>query len=186
MCRLTYGCFQGKKESIEHFKDKKVTKSHNNKVKPVILTTRKVNQNEVKEILDKYYRKRFKEKSIITENKLKEEEKLKSESEENITSGQMELCTPSTLETKFEEKESDPQDLQKVLKVSEKRKSQNTAQNNTILEENKPKRAASDDDKEGSIDDDKNGSKIDSLKFKFKLSLKNIALTSRGNFNSPN
>jgi hypothetical protein len=178
VCKITYGAFQGKNELLKKFGNSRVWKSSNNKIKPFIGNTKKINDDEIKQILDKHYRRRFKEKAEITEKVYEED---KSIDNKNVVCGQIKLSDlPDNKETESFQK--DLSDIPKILQVFEKRNSQKPSENNTKLDKQEQvKRPASDDDKGINSDEDKKSGKRDksSVKNKLKLNLKNICLTSR-------
>lgn len=183
VCKITYAAFQGKNELLKKFGNSRVWKSSNNKIKPFIINAKKINDDEIKQILDIHYRRRFKEKAEITE---KFYEEAKPKENKKVVSGQIKL--EDLPDKKVEESSpKDLSDIPKVLQVSEKRNSQKPSENNTKLDKHEQvKRPASDDDKELNSDEDKKSGKRDksSVRKQLKLNLKNICLTSRCNFNS--
>lgn len=140
--------------------------------------------------MDKYYRRRFKEKAEINEKKATDGTKASQEPE--FSSGQMKLSdSPERSQPQIpEERDQEQTEVQipKVLQVSEKKYSQNPFELKKKLDEkDQVKRPASDDDKGTSSDEEKKGKHDQSAIFKkLKLNLKNISMTSRGNFNSSN
>lgn len=69
VCRIAYGRIQGKRKLIRHFEKSKVWKNPNQNIKPLVINTKKVEESEIQEILDNYYRKRFKETTQLDEHK---------------------------------------------------------------------------------------------------------------------
>lgn len=190
ICEIAYGRIQGKRKLIKHFEKSKVWKNPNQNIKPLVINTKKINEEEIQEILDKYYRRRFKEKAEISEKKDTEGTKVTQEPE--FISGQMKLSdSPERSQPQIPEERDQEQtegQIPKILQVSEKRYSQNPSEIKKKLDEKEQvKRPASDDDKGASSDEEKKGKHDQSTVFKkLKLNLKNISMTSRGNFNSSN
>lgn len=184
VCEITYGRIQGRDKLHRHLKEKKVFKSNNRNVGPLILNLKRPNKQEIKSILDKYSRIRFKEKLHAAPKK--REEKDSDNDDPQVTSGQVVLNETTINSTKVEKQESaEPQNLEtekKSIQVFEKRNSQNDTQSkNKLIDKISGERPASDDE-------DKKESKKGHLPVstKLKLNFKKISMTSRGNFNSSN
>lgn len=142
---------------------------------------------QVKEILDKYYRRRFKEKAdVVQKSGEKDTSAPKSDNKPQLNKA----VGIEEEEKKEKEKKDEDQKHCRVLadkarQIFEKRKSQTASENKTVLDESKhSKRHASDDDKGASSEDEKGLKQTNKVSKKIKLNLKNISLTSRGNFNN--
>lgn len=87
VCMITYGRIQGKRELLKHFENSKVQKNKNKGVKPkVIKGIKKADEKEVRNILDKYYKKRLKEKIENSKQELKKKESAKEGNIKDISS----------------------------------------------------------------------------------------------------
>ena len=148
------------------------------------MKTRPVDPAEIKEIIDKYYRKRFKEKADISDRK-KEEIKIKSEND--TASDQIQLATDLPLP---ESTDSTKTDDQRELVVDNKLEENNNDLKSPeiLIKQEHIKRPASDDDKGTSSEDEKKPGCIEGSKIskKLKIHLKNICKTSRGNLDQLN
>lgn len=179
VCKITFGRIQGKNQLISHLKDSKVLKSHNNNVKPLIMKTRPIDDAEIKEIIDKYYRKRFKEKAELND---KRREELKSKDEHDTASDQIQLATDQPLpESTASTKTDDAREA--VDKSSSNQVDSNIKSPEMLVKQEQIKRPASDDDKGTSSEDEKKNSGHEGSKItkKLKISIKSICKTSRGN-----
>lgn len=193
VCKITYGRYQGKNDLINHHKNTRIGRSNNNKVRPMIRDTPHVNEFEIKEILDKYYKKRFKEKAVKSAMKGSGPAKTNIQPKPEIAeTGKEEVPQPK----EFKVEDSQPAMLpelerskhsQKAYQIFEKRNSQAESQNKPVLDESKQsKRHASDDDKGANSEDEKSLKPEHEQKVskKLKINIKNISMTARGNFSS--
>jgi hypothetical protein len=184
VCKISYGRYQGKSNLINHHRNTRIGRSHNNKVRPMIKDTPHINQTDVKEVLDRYYRQRFKEKADFDD---KPKDEIKDVDISNPETPIIEVPKPE--EFKIEDSDHERADRKKkhalkAYQIFEKRKSQAASENKTVLDEKKQsKRHASDDDKGVSSEDDKGQKKENKISTKPKINLKHISMTSRCNFN---
>lgn len=183
VCKITFGRIQGKNQLISHLKDSKVLKSHNNNVKPLIMKTRPIDDAEIKDIIDKYYRKRFKEKAELHD---KRKEEVKSKNQHDTASDQIQLATDRPLPESTASTKTDD-----AKEPSEETKTHNRGSDSKspeiLFKKEQIKRPASDDDKGASSEDEKknNGQESSKRSKKLKIQLKNICQTSRGNLLYP-
>jgi hypothetical protein len=179
VCRIAYGRIQGKRKLIRHFEKSKVWKNPNHNIKPLVINTKKVDENEVQKILNKYCGKRFKDKMDDTKEDIdfQEESKfLHDQQQENLANLNKNL--PSEIEV-IGETEEIVNDEPVLSKVNAKRNSSKPAAVCDKLDGNgQGKRTASNDDKEAlNSDEEKNKSSIvvkESLIEKLKFNFKNI------------
>lgn len=190
VCKITYGRIQGKDQLVSHLKDKKVLKSHNNNVKPLIMNTKRVNENEIREILDKYYRRRFKEKAEISDKKNEESKDGKGV---HASGDKVQLSTGSSIPESIESIKVEIRNASKDAHEKEKTGQQSSQDSSPTTDkldkQEQVKRPASIGEKASSSEDEKKGTghEIDKISKKLKIiHLKNICKTSRGNFNSSN
>lgn len=179
VCKITFGRIQGKNYLISHLKDSKVIKSHNNNVKPLIMKTRPVDQGEIKEIIDKYYRKRFKEKSELKdqnreESKAKIEHYNRSDQIQFTKNQHVPDSTDSTKTDDLKEPSTENKQDNKNIEIES---------SEILVKQDQLKRPASNDDKGTSSEDEKKqgGNEGSKISKKLKIHLKNICKTSRGN-----
>lgn len=164
---------------MRHFENSKVIKSSNANIKPFVVNSyKKIDQNEIKEILDKYYRRRFKEKAESGTGEIEEAKENNQESRDLENNDQ-----EGSEEKKVQKEEVSESTPLKFIPMSAKRNSQKPGDSPKKLDENtQNKRPASDDDKGASSDEEKKQQKNDQniiSKNKVKIQLKNICRTSR-------
>lgn len=200
VCKITYGSWQGKRLLIKKFKNTKVWKSANQNIKPFVLNTLKINEKEIEQILQRYRRKRQKERELVNPKKdveeKKQDEQNSNENKEEIkvqiqtqaSAPEISQSHPPQREYSLPKQDNDMKITDKVPKFSSvfiKRNSQKPSSENKKLDEKEQgKRPASDDDKGVSSEEDKPSSKPEYSNYikPIKLNLKKICQTSRGNF----
>lgn len=115
----------------------------------MVFKTPKIDENEVKEIIEKYYRKRFKEKVSSTGQEKTEETKTDQDVKDAVKTNEE---TPTRLSKSVDSQTiAEPEHHifdKKAHKLFVKRKSQVTSDSQAVLEKQETvKRHASDDDK---------------------------------------
>lgn len=204
VCMITYGSWQGKRQLMKKFKNTKVWKSHNQNIKPFVANNQKINEQEIKEILDRYNSKRKRKwgkRQAKTSREFVDEKKTQEKTDEKFSEDtKLESIQEPISESQKDDdikdvsvdvEESCKQTNEKFTKISSifiKRNSQKPSESNKKLDENRQgKRPASDDDKGASSEEDKPYKHDHAATIKsIKLNLKNICKTSRVNINSSN
>mmetsp|Transcript_27802 Transcript_27802/g.24596 ORF Transcript_27802/g.24596 Transcript_27802/m.24596 type:complete len:174 (+) Transcript_27802:213-734(+) len=163
VCEIAYGRIQGKRKLIKHFEKSKVWKNRDHNIKPLVMNTGRTNECEVKGILDRYYRMRFKQKAVG-------DKEVNRQFEGDVKEGA--IGKPKKVFDGLlskQVKEPRKSSRSRFVHVSSKRNSQKVAGQGIKLDESMNPKRPSSDDKEACLKDKTDTS---TLIKKLKLGLK--------------
>lgn len=172
VCQICYGRIQGKRKLLRHFERSKVMKNPNSGIKPLVINTGKADEKEVQQILDEYYRKRFKEKAEIDTQAAKSENSKTQTEKETSDKGAKDDGFKQMIK-KVLDKSISSKNKKRTVHVSSKRNSQNPGDEELKLDKPLNLKRPSSDEKESIA---KSNPDQQAVIKRLKFSLKNLSV----------